>query len=128
MSWGANNGIVRQIGRFSLAGVINTIVGYAVIFGGLALGFSPYGSNLAGYSTGLLCSFILSKTFVFSAPGRKWRQTRRFLITFAIAYLANLALLHGSLRIGIGGIAAQILSGVLYLLVMFILSRSWVFK
>jgi putative flippase GtrA len=128
LSSAASNGEAGRIGRFSLAGIANTAIGYAVIFAGLALGFSPYASNLAGYTVGLACSFLLNKYFVFAAPGGRRRQMGRFLAAFAIAYAANLALLHACLQAGIGGIVAQILAGVLYLGVMYALMRAWVFR
>jgi putative flippase GtrA len=121
----------RTIGeccRYSLAGLVNTSVGYAIIFGGMALGFSAYFSNLAGYSTGLLVSFYLSKNFVFSVKGDSGRQMTRFLMCFALAYLVNLAVLHLILLTGGSDVAGQLIAGVSYLLIMFTLSRLWIFK
>lgn len=94
----------------------------------MALGFSPYASNLAGYMVGLCCSFFLSKYFVFLAHGSGRGQAGRFLAAFAVAYVANLALLHASLQAGVGHVAAQIVAGALYLVVMYVLLRSWVFR
>lgn len=123
----ASDSTVGQIGRYSFAGVINTAVGYAIIFSGMALGFSPYASNLAGYMVGLCCSFVLNKYFVFLARGNRRRQVGRFMAAFGIAYLLNLALLHACLEAGVAKVAAQILAGVLYLAAMYLLSRVWVF-
>lgn len=128
MSPAASDGEVWRIGRFSFAGAVNTAVGYAVIFGGLALGFSPYASNLAGYLIGLCCSFLLNKHFVFIGQGGRNGQVRRFLGAFAIAYVANLALLHLALGAGVGDVVAQILAGALYLAAMYTLMRVWVFR
>ena len=114
--------------RFSLAGVINTLLGYAVIFGCMAAGMSPYASNLLGYSVGLVCSFVLSKTFVFSARGGARRQALRFLLAFAVAYSANLLALHMALKLGAHPVPAQVIASAVYLITMFGVSRSWVFK
>jgi putative flippase GtrA len=128
LSSARNDWPLAQFGRFSIAGVVNTSLGYAVIFGGLALGLSPYVSNLSGYLVGLTCSFFLTKTFVFAARGESGRQARRFLVAFAVAYLMNLGALHASLQAEVNGILAQLLAGALYLFSMFIFSRSWVFR
>jgi putative flippase GtrA len=123
-----NKAGARRFGRFSLAGIVNTLVGYAVIFGALALGLSPYFSNFLGYSVGLACSFFLNKSFVFAATGNARKQAVRFLAAFLFAYLTNLAVLHISLRFGAGDIIAQLLGGGIYLLTMYQISRLWVFK
>lgn len=128
MSSAASSGACRQFGRYSLAGVVNTILGYAIIFGGLALGFSPYASNLVGYVAGLACSFFLNKTFVFASHNGRRRQLVRFLAAFAVAYIANLMTLHACLQAATGDVAAQVIAGIVYLLTMFIVLRSWVFR
>lgn len=127
MSPAASRDAGEKFGRFSLVGVVNSVVGYAVIFAGLAAGLSPYLSNLAGYLAGLTCSFFLTRTFVFSAQGHSRRQVFRFLAAFSVAYAANLIVLHAWLQLGGGDIAAQVLAGIVYLFIMFIVSRSWVF-
>lgn len=124
----ASESAVGQIGRFSFAGIVNTAIGYAIIFAGLALGFSPYASNLTGYMVGLCSSFLLNKYFVFWARGSRRMQAGRFLIAFGIAYVANLALLHACLRAGVGNFAAQVVAGVPYFAVMYVLLRLWVFR
>ena len=124
----ANDTAVGQIGRFSFAGAINTAVGYAVIFSGMALGFSPYASNLSGYLVGLCCAFILNKHFVFLGSSNRPGEIARFLAAFAIAYLSNRGLLHVCLQIGLGKCLAQILAGAVYLAVMYWLMRAWVFR
>jgi putative flippase GtrA len=124
----ASNGLIGQIGRFSIAGVINTAFGYVVIFGGMALGLSPYVSNFAGYLIGLFCSFFLGRRFVFLASGNSGRQLVRFFITFCIAYFFNLGTLYFCLQLGVNNLVSQVIAGVIYLIVMFAFSRIWVFK
>ena len=123
-----SNSLPRQISRFSIAGVINSAIGYIVIFGGMVLGFSPYLSNLAGYVAGFFCSFFLSRNFVFFSAGKNRRKIARFFLTFVMSYLANAGVLHLCLRLGINVVASQIVAGISYLLIMFSLSRLWVFK
>lgn len=128
MSSGLNNSLTRQIGRFSIVGVINTALGYVVIFGGIALGFSSYTSNFAGYAIGLFCSFFLSRTFVFFASGNSRKQSVRFFAAFCIAYVANLGVLYFCLQLNVNQIASQVVAGIFYLSIMFAFSRIWVFK
>jgi putative flippase GtrA len=114
--------------RLMVAGSINSLVGYAVIFGGMALGLSPYASNLLGYSFGFACSFLLQKKFVFGSTGAGGEELRRFLVAFPASYSANLAALHALLHFGVDGRIAQAAAALPYLLVMYLLSRFWVFR
>ena len=123
-----SNSLIRQIGRFSIAGFINTALGYIVIFSGMALGFSPYASNFAGYAIGLFCSFFLSRVFVFFSSGNGRKQLVRFFAAFCVAYVANLGALHFCLQLNVDEIASQIIAGIFYLSLMFGFSRAWVFK
>jgi len=122
------NRTAREIGRFSLAGVINTIVGYGVIFGLQASGVSPYASNMVGYAAGLTCAFLLNRYFVFSARGRWGGHAIRFLVAFVVAYGLNLTCLHAILSAGGNAYLAQAVAGVAYLVPMFLMSRNWVFR
>lgn len=124
----ASNGLIGQIGRFSIAGVINTALGYVVIFGGMALGLSPYASNFLGYLSGFFCSFFLGRRFVFLASGNSRRQLIRYFITFFIAYFLNLGTLYFCLQLSLNNLVSQIFAGASYLIVMFAFSRIWVFK
>ncbi|WGZ93709.1 MAG: GtrA family protein [Candidatus Thiothrix putei] len=121
--------LFAQVIRFFSVGIVNTIIGYAVIFGGMMLGMSPYMANILGYTVGLMCSFLLNKMFVFSVGNRfVMQQFRRFLIVFAVAYLCNLIVLHVSLQIGFGDIVSQVIAGVVYSSAFFLLSHLWVFR
>lgn len=120
--------LLAQLSRFSIAGFFNSAVGYLVIFGGTAMGMSAYLSNALGYAVGLACSFFLSKKFVFeSNQSGRW-QLARFLLAFALAYGLNVLCLHLLLGIEINAYTAQVLSGIVYLIFMFLLSKLWVFK
>ncbi|MCB1735056.1 MAG: GtrA family protein [Gammaproteobacteria bacterium] len=119
--------VTRQVGRFSLSGVVNTVLGYGVIFGSQGMGASPYLANVMGYAVGLVSAFVLSRRFVFSASGDAGQQTMRFLIAFACAYLINFGVLHFCIWLSLHPVVAQIISGGFYLIVMFLLSQRWVF-
>lgn len=92
------------------------------------LGFSPYICNLAGYSVGFLCSFLLSRLFVFPGGRSIGGEVSRYVICFVLAYVANLGALHLCLLLNIREVMSQIISGIVYLVIMFSLSRLWVFK
>lgn len=118
----------RRIGRFSLAGVVNSLVGYVVIYAAMWLGLGPLWANVAGYGVGLLVAYQLSLRFVFRRSGPDRARVVRFLVTFAIAYLLNLLVLRQSLAWGVHPYIAQLVAAVPYLACMFLLSQFWVFR
>ena len=117
-----------RLGRFSVAGVINTLFGYAVIFTAMAVGLSPYLSNVLGYCLGVLCSFALQKKFVFAANGSTGRQALRFLVAFLLSYTANFAVLHFLLQLPLAAVPAQLAASLAYMSCMYVVSRIWVFQ
>lgn len=118
----------RLIGRFSLAGVVNSLVGYVVIYAAMWLGLNPVWANVAGYGVGLLVAYQLSLRFVFRRSGPDSARVVRFLVTFGVAYLLNLLVLRVSLASGIHPYIAQVVAAVPYLTCMFLLSHFWVFR
>ena len=119
-----------QFIRYALVGVVNTTLGYGIIFACMfLLGWGPLPSNVAGYAVGLVASFTLNRRFTFRSQGSAHRDLMRFLLIFAIAWLANFAVLallvrNGSVHEGV----AQLAAGIVYFLLSFILSKYYVFK
>jgi putative flippase GtrA len=62
--------------RYAGSGMINTIVGFIVIFSLMALGASPILSNIAGYAVGYtLLMYVLTRLFVFGSASVKDTKT-----------------------------------------------------
>lgn len=121
---------LRQALSFGAVGVVNTLVGYAVIYACmLGLGLSPLASNVAGYAVGLCCSFLLNRRLTFRSAGSARREALRFLLAFAVAYACNVAVLLASIDLlGIPPVWAQLVAGVAYTAVFFVLSKLYVFR
>ena len=82
--------IVRPL-RFGVVGLLNTVLGLAIIFAAKAfLGLGDLAANLVGYGLGLLCSFFLNRSWTFRHEGRMFATFWRFGIAFAVAYVLNL--------------------------------------
>lgn len=115
--------------RFATVGVINTGIGYAVIFLCMyTFGMGPVASNVAGYAVGLVCSFILNRSYTFRSTAATWPQALRFAASFVIAYLLNLAVLIWMTRVlGAHIGVSQVVAGIAYTFVFFLLSNFIVF-
>lgn len=119
----------KQFARFLSVGVLNTLLGYGIIFFAMyGLKFSPEVSNLMGYGVGLLVSFALSKSFTFRSSGAIKPEFARFLIVFAMAYAANLAVLSVAVRFfhWHAGIS-QVIAGGFYIVCSYFLNKRFVF-
>ncbi len=81
----------RSILRYGLVGMANTAVGYSVILAGLAAGLGDIASNATGYAAGLTLSFVLNRRWTFGERAVSRGAPMRFLLSFAVAYGANLA-------------------------------------
>lgn len=118
-----------QLLRFTLVGLLNTGLGYAVIFACMGwLGWNPFASNVAGYAVGMLVSFTLNRQFTFRSTGDARREGARFLLIFLLAYLANLIVLWLLVRwLQLDVVVSQVLAGVVYFGMSFVLNKYYVF-
>jgi putative flippase GtrA len=120
---------VGQAMRFAITGILITAIGYVSIVG-LTTTFrlNPYIANFLVYAAGLFFSYWLNARFVFR--GRKQMKSFvKFLFSFVVAYLANLAFLACALKLMLLSLwISQLLSIAVHAAVHFMLSRNYVFK
>ena len=116
------------LGRYAGSGSLNTISGFGVIFLLMAIGVSPFWANVAGYTVGFILGFVLSKKFVFRSNGHFVTESFRYLIAFAVSFLLNLLVLRLSLdSMKLHAVAAQVIATGSYTLLMYLLTRFFVF-
>lgn len=73
--------------RFVLVGIVNTLVGYAIImllFHVMGLGYAL--SYFLSYMVGIIISFFLNRHFVFFSQKSKAKEFLKFLIAFVLSY------------------------------------------
>ncbi len=78
---------VRQVGRFGLIGIVNTVIDFGIynlLFNLVGLALIP--ANLISASVAMVFSFVANKSFVFRSKGKfSFKQAVTFLIISAIA-------------------------------------------
>jgi putative flippase GtrA len=129
------SGLIPELGRvlrFGIVGGLNTVIGGCTI---VALewgcGVHPLLANAAGFASGMIAGFLLTRTFVFRERTRNRWIVVRYTIAVALAFALNqvvLALLNGRLPKAPGAIFAQGAAIVSYTIACFILCRFWVFR
>ena len=74
--------------KFILVGVVNTLVGMAIMFGLYNLAHCSYWvSSAANYILTSILSFFLNKYFTFQNKEKSWKQLGMFMINITICYL-----------------------------------------
>jgi len=74
--------------RFAVVGCINTLVGFAIMFGMYNLGgFSYWVSSAANYILTRILSFFLNKYFTFRNHNTDPKQVVRFIVNIAVCYV-----------------------------------------
>ena len=119
-----------QVSRYSLVGILNTLITLLVIYG-LKAGFGAddYWANATGYGVGLIGSFYLNRAYTFGHDGAMSGAAVRFLIAFAICYMINLAVVAVLVDgLGVNGYLAQPCGMVSYTISFYILLRMHVFR
>ncbi|WP_395329110.1 GtrA family protein [Novosphingobium sp. BL-8H] len=115
--------------RFGMVGVVNTLVGLAVIAALLWLGAGDWIANAASYAIGLCVSFTLNRRWTFGVRGAvASREIALFLAVFAVAYGTNLAVLATMRSLGFTeNLIGQGAAMIAYSITFFLLSRRFVF-
>ena len=121
---------MKQLLKFAVVGALNTALGYAAIFGCMyVLGLGAVVSNVIGYTVGLAVSYSLNRSFTFRSSGARRAEMMRFLAIFLLAYLANLGVLVLLvLRFSWHEAVAQVIAGVVYFGLSFLLNKYYVFR
>lgn len=81
---------VRLLVRFYGVGIINTLFGYSLFFGLIALGMNIYLAQIIGHVCGMTFNYVMFRRHVFteSAPAL-WR----YLGAYGVNYLLGLGLI-----------------------------------
>jgi len=120
---------MRQLFSYAAVGVVNTGVGYGIIFTCMyLLGVGPVTSNVLGYSVGLVVSYLLNRAFTFRSPSVSKVEFLRFVSIVLLAYGANLAVLVFLIRhTEVHKALAQVLAGIVYFALSFLMNKYYVF-
>ena len=82
------NIIDKKLLKFILVGIVNTLVGTAIMFGLYNLaGCSYWVSSAANYVIGSILSYVLNKKFTFRHRGQIAQSALRFAGNIAVCYL-----------------------------------------
>jgi len=119
---------VVYLARYTGSGVVNTLIGFLIIFSAMALGISPLISNFLGYFVGFFLGFIFSRKFVFRSDGHLGKEGARYCFTFLVSFFVNIMALNSAITyFHINAVSSQLIAAGSYSLTMYLLSRCFVF-
>lgn len=105
--------------KFLLVGIVNTLVGTAVMFLLYNLAGCPYWPSVcANYLCGGVVSYFLNKYFTFQNKERSWAQVGRFVVTVAVCMLIAYGLAKPAVRWALSGVGEKIQENVAMLVGM----------
>ncbi len=98
-----------KLWRFLLVGVVNTLVGTAIMFGLYNLAGAGYWlSSAANYVITSVLSYFLNKHFTFRNRERGWRPAVRFTVNIALCYLLAYGIAEPLARWALSGVSVTL--------------------
>ena len=122
--------------RFILVGVVNTLVGTAIMFfcfNVLAWGY--WISSALNYIVGSIVSYLLNKRYTFQQKGHDWNTILKFIVNITICYVLAYSFakpfviwLLSGLSTNVQGNIALLVGMVLFVAFNYIGQRFWAFS
>ncbi|WP_409212534.1 GtrA family protein [Desulfurella amilsii] len=120
---------IRVFLKYLLVGIINTIVGYGIIFSLMFIGTSPEISNIIGYAIGIIVSYALNKIYTFKSKAHPKKEFPKFVLSLLTSYGLNFLTLILCIHIfKINPYISQIISGAVYTLSGFVFLKYFAFR
>lgn len=115
--------------RYCFIGVINTLSCFCLIF--ILMYFFKMNyliSNILGYATGIMVSFVLNKYKNFRSSGSVRAEIPLFLAAFGFSYSANILVLWFAAEIlHADKFFSQLAAGAIYTIIFYFFMRSLIF-
>ena len=115
--------------KFSITGVINTGVDFAVFIILGYIGVPTYLAQAVSYSCGMVNSYIINRSWTFKSKGRFWsKELIKFVASNMMQMLLSIVVMWVFIsKVGMVKIVAKACATVIILLIGFSINRIWVF-
>ncbi|WP_314679664.1 GtrA family protein [uncultured Granulicatella sp.] len=122
--------------KFILVGVVNTLIGTAIMFFCFnVLAWSYWISSAMNYIVGSIVSYLLNKRYTFQQKGHDWHTVWKFIVNITICYVLAYGLakplvtwLLSGVTMNIQGNVALLVGMVLFVGLNYIGQRFWTFS
>jgi putative flippase GtrA len=115
--------------KYLLVGIINTIVGYVIIFSLMFVAVPPEISNIIGYIMGVIVCYTLNKIYTFQSKDHPKREFPKFVLSLLTSYGLNFLTLILCIHIfKVNPYISQIISGAVYTISGFVFLKYFAFR
>jgi putative flippase GtrA len=121
--------IVRQLAKYGIVGVANTLIGFGIYAVGVKLGVQYLLASALGYGIGSLNGYVLNRRWTFRAHHvRHSISATRYGAVQLSAMLSNLGLLYVAVDLlGAEKILGQAIVVVIVFMLTFVANKLWSF-
>jgi len=120
---------IRMFLKYLLVGIINTIVGYVIIFSLMFVAVPPEISNIIGYIMGVIVCYTLNKVYTFQSKDHPKREFPKFVLSLLTSYGLNFLTLILCIHIfKVNPYISQIISGAVYTISGFVFLKYFAFR
>ena len=121
--------LVKQFLKFSIVGVINTLIYMALYYIFLYFGLYYLLANVLAYVLSIINSFLLNKKFVFKVEGSVVRRLVKVFISYGITMSISSGLMYVLVDfLNISEWIAPYITFIVTIPVSFLLQKLWAFK
>ena len=122
--------------KFILVGVVNTLVGTAIMFFCFnVLAWSYWISSALNYIVGSIVSYLLNKRYTFQQKGHDWNTILKFIVNITICYVLAYGFakplvtwMLSGFTMNIQGNVALLVGMILFVGLNYIGQRFWAFS
>jgi putative flippase GtrA len=117
-----------QFCRYAMVGVLTNVGAYLLYLAMTLVGFAPSLGATGSFAAALIVGFVLNRKVTFRSTDDSRVALRRYLVTYAIAFLADLAGLH--VFVTRAGYPHEIVQLVLVAAIacgLFVAQKYWIF-
>ena len=122
--------------KFMLVGVVNTLVGTAIMFFCFnILAWSYWISSALNYMVGSIVSYLLNKRYTFQQKGHDWHTVWKFIVNVSVCYVLAYGLakplvtwMLSGFTTNIQGNVALLVGMILFVGLNYIGQRFWAFS
>jgi putative flippase GtrA len=116
--------------RFCIVGLINTLIGLAVIYAAMRFGNVQYViANTLGYAVGAAISFVLNRSWTFRFKGAILHSALQWALVLAVAFVANIfAVIVAHEYFGVDQYLSQVFGVLVYTGLSFLGGRFYAFR
>jgi putative flippase GtrA len=120
--------VVRQLIKYGLVGVTNTLTFYVVYAICVHFGMWYLAASALGFAVGATNSYLLNRNWTFRARTRHSTTVARYVVVQVTGLLSNLGIIYLMVDgFGLDKLVGQAIAIVIVVLGMFFANRHWTF-